>query len=62
MSKIQQILHGITVALSEDGPAAVRIEIDTALKAMDASTSEYFHEDVAMAVFGHRDEEPEDAQ
>ena len=62
MSKIQNILRGIVVALDEDGPAAVHIEIETALKVMEASASDYFHEDVAMAVFGHREEPREDAE
>lgn len=62
MSKIQSILRGIAVAMKEDGAAAVLIEIETVLKAMEASDSDYFHVDVAMAVFGHREETPEDAE
>lgn len=65
MSNIQKILTGINVAMEEDGPAALRIEIETALRAMSTRDSEYHHEAIAMAVFGSRqpeDPEPEEAE
>lgn len=57
MTTIQKILTGINVAMQEDGPAALRIEIETALRAMSYSNSPYHHEDIAQAVFGSRNSE-----
>lgn len=65
MTTIQKILTGINVALQEDGPAALQIEIETSLRAMSYSNSEYHHEDIALAVFGSRqpeDPEPDEAE
>ena len=54
MTDIQKILKGLLVAINEDGPAALTIEIETALSATNATGSEYTQQAIAMAVFGSR--------
>lgn len=52
MTIIQKILRGIQISLKEDGPAALGVEVETALRAMRTSDSVYRHEDIAEAIFG----------